>query len=306
MSHLVTVAGNVDVADLGMILPHEHLVTDLRSPDVSGFGEADVAEVVGVMAPRLEDARAAGVTALIECTPLGVGRHIPALVALARATGMPIVAAAGTYREAFMPARVKALSDAGLDDWLRRELTVGLDGTDVRGGFIKLAVSDEGITPVEERLIRAAGRVGGELDVAVAIHTGSGPMAVQEIGWLTVEGLPAARYVWVHAQSEPDLGYHREVGERGGYLEYDAVRTEDDFDAYVGRIRQVCAWGLQDRVLLSQDAGWYRPGEFRGGLQVPFDFLPRVFLPHLQEGGFSTADISRFTSDNPKRAFAGE
>jgi len=306
MSHLVTVTGTADTDSLGMILPHEHLVTDLRAPDAPGFGDAAVAEVVAVMAPRLEEARSAGITALFECTPLGVGRNVPALVALARASGMSIVAAAGTYRDDRVPASVRSLNDAEMDDWLRRELTVGLGGTDVRGGFIKLAVSDSGITSLEERLIRSAGRVGGELGVAVAIHTSAGAMAVRELDLLTGEGFPAERYVWVHTQAEPDSGYHREVGQRGGYLEYDGLRSSADFDAYVGWVRQASDCGLQDRVLLSQDAGWYRPGEPRGGKQAPFDFLPRAFVPRLREAGFPAADVTLFTSDNPKRAFARE
>ena len=306
MSHLVTVTGRVDVSDLGMILPHEHLVTDLRSPEVRGFGKVDVDDVVSVMEPRLQEVREAGVTALIECTPLGVGRHIPALVALAHATGFPIVASAGTYRHDFMPGWVRGLSDAALDRWLRAELTEGIDGTDVLGGFIKLAVTDSGITPAEERVIRAAGRVGGDLGVAVAIHTTSGAMAVREMDLLTGEGLPAERYVWVHAQVEPDPGYHREVGARGGYLEYDGLRSEADFATYLGWIRQAREWGLQERVMLSQDAGWYRPGEPHGGDQAPFDFLPRAFLPHLRKAGFTAEEVDLFTSENPKRAFARE
>jgi len=198
------------------------------------------------------------------------------------------------------------LSDDGLDRWLRAELSQGMDGTEVLGGFIKLAVSDGGITPTEERLIRAAGRVAGELGVAVAIHTATGAMAVRELDLLTKEGLPAERYVWVHAQSEPDLGYRREVGARGGYLEYDGIRADADLDAYADWLQQAADWGLADRVLLSQDAGWYRPGEPHGGEQAPFDFLPRAFLPRLRRAGFGADDVARFTAENPQRAFARE
>ncbi len=304
MAYLETVTGKVDVEELGMILPHEHVVTDLRSPTTPGFGEVDVDDVVAVMTPYIEAARAAGVTALIECTPAGVGRNVLALRALSVATRFPIVAAAGTYRDALIPEAIRKLSDEGLDGWLRGEVNEGMDGSDIVGGFIKLAVTDVGITPLEERVIRAAGRVGAEFGVTVAIHTTSGSLAVEEANMLTQEGLPPERYVWVHAQNEPDGGYHREIGERGCYLEYDAIRGETDLGAYGQLIRRACDWGLGERVLLSQDAGWYRPGLPGGGDQRPYDFLPRSFLPYLQGRGFSAEQVKLFSETNPKRAFA--
>ncbi|NPV10035.1 MAG: esterase [Anaerolineae bacterium] len=303
MSYLVTVTGNIATEELGVILPHEHIVTDLRPPDTPGFGQVEADDVVAVMRSHLESAREAGVTAVIECTPLGVGRNVAALVALSKATGFPIVASAGVYRDELMPGWIRSMSDADLDRWLRSEVTEGMDGSEVVGGFIKLAVTNVGITPLEQRVLRAAGRVGAELGVTVAIHTVSGSLAVQEANILTAEGLPPERYVWVHAQNEPDMGYHRAIGERGCYLEYDGIRAGTDLEAYVERIRAVCDWGLQERVLLSQDAGWYRPGEPHGGDQRPFDFLSRFFLPLLREQGFSAEDVRMFSDTNPKRAF---
>ena len=304
MSYLMTVTGSIPVDALGMILPHEHVVTDLRPPDTPGFGEVVEAEVVAAMTPYIEAARQAGVTALIECTPAGVGRNVRALRALSRATSFPIVASAGTYRDQLIPEWIRVLSDQEMDCWLRGELTVGIDGSDVLGGLIKLAVTDTGITPLEERVLRAAGRVGAELGVTVASHTVGGRLAVQEAELLAAEGLPAERFVWVHAQTEPDMGYHRALAQRGCYLEYDGIGEGSDPDAYIRRIRGAFGWGLGSRVLLSQDAGWYRPGEPSGGEKASYDFLPRAFLPLLVENGFTESDIRLLTEENVKRAFA--
>jgi phosphotriesterase-related protein len=64
--------------------------------------------------------------------------------------------------------------------------------------------------------------------------------------------------------------------------------------------------GLGDHILLSHDAGWYRPGEPDGGAsQVQgFTYLVEGFLPRLRREGVSEADIKRMTEANPKRAFA--
>ena len=306
MPHFVTVTGKVDVSRLGMILPHEHVVTDLRAHDAPGFGQVDEADVVRVMRPHIEAAKAAGVTALIECSPAGVGRNVLALRALSQATGFPIVASAGTYREAYMPSWVRAMDDKQLVAWLRREVNEGMDGTDIAGGIIKLAVSDAGITPLEERVLRAAGKVGAQFAVTIASHTVAGRVALAEADILSSEGLPPERFVWVHTQAEPDAGYHKELAARGCYLEYDGISVGADLRAYAQWIEQVFAWGYRERVLLSQDAGWYRPGEPDGGTQTPYDHLPRAFVPYLRQRGFSEDDLCLLTETNPKRAFARE
>ena len=304
MPYFVTVTGRIPVDKLGMILPHEHVVTDLRAHDAPGFGLVDEADVVRVMRPQIEAARAAGVTAIIECTPAGVGRNVLALRALSTAAGFPLVASAGTYREAYMPSWVREMDDEQLVDWLRREVNEGMDGTDIVGGIIKLAVSDTGITALEEKVLRAAGRVGAQFGVTVASHTTAGRSAVEEADILGSEGLPPERFVWVHTQAEPDMGYHKEMAARGCYLEYDGIGAGADSAADAEQIGQVFAWGYQERVLLSQDAGWYKPGERDGGEQTPYDFLPKEFLALLRQKGFSQDDIRLLAETNPKRAFA--
>src|SRR5512139_2488393 len=72
MSHLITTLGPLSAADVGMILPHEHLFVDLRTGEPPGFADADPDAVIALMRPELDRARAAGITALVECTPVGV------------------------------------------------------------------------------------------------------------------------------------------------------------------------------------------------------------------------------------------
>src|SRR5688572_8979570 len=83
---LMTTAGPIKQSAAGLILPHEHLFTDLRGPDAPGYGEADSNDVIRVMKPLLLEARKAGVDTLIECTTIGVGRNVPIIAALARET----------------------------------------------------------------------------------------------------------------------------------------------------------------------------------------------------------------------------
>src|SRR4029450_12677137 len=102
-------------SELGLILPHEHVFVDLRTPDHIGHGEAAEAEVVELMAPQVQAAMDVGVTALVECSTGGVGRRADLDLAVSRATNFPIVVPTGNYREPWIPEWVTTASEAELE-----------------------------------------------------------------------------------------------------------------------------------------------------------------------------------------------
>ncbi len=60
MLQLLTTLGPKQQSELGMILPHEHIFVDLGPKEERNYERAEAAEVVRMMAPELEKARAAG------------------------------------------------------------------------------------------------------------------------------------------------------------------------------------------------------------------------------------------------------
>jgi len=146
-----TITGPVDVDSLGLILPHEHLFTDLRGPLVPGYAQAETEAVVRVLEPYLSEAFAAGATALIECSTVGVGRNLTILSRLSEISAIRIIAPTGVYREAFTPLSLREISESDLANLWITELTKGIEGTSIRAGFIKLAMSDDGPTALEIR-----------------------------------------------------------------------------------------------------------------------------------------------------------
>jgi phosphotriesterase-related protein len=106
-----------------------------------------------------------------------------------------------------------------------QEVTEGIEGTGIRAGFIKLAASDEGLTPMEVRLLRAAAHAALQTGAAIASHTTVGAVALQQVDIIEEEGLDPRRFVWIHAHCEPDLALHLRLARRGAFLEYDAIRN---------------------------------------------------------------------------------
>lgn len=304
MPHLITTLGPIAAADLGMILPHEHIFVDLRTWDQRGYGEADTAEVIRLMAPEIERVRAAGITAIVEPGPIGVGRRADILLAVSEATQFPLVIPTGVYREPWMPPWVHAASEEDLRAWMIAELTEGVEQTGVRAGWIKVGATDDGMTDAEAKVLRAATQASIATGATIGSHTVRGAVARSQLDIIEREGGAADRLVWIHAHNESDLSIHDELGRRGLWLEYDGIGAPEDDDRFVGLVRHALDAGLADRVLLSQDRGWFDPAQPGGGTPLPFTALPERFLPRLAEEGIDAKTISLLMRDNPFRAFA--
>ena len=303
-----TLTGPIEVESLGMILPHEHLFTDLRGPSMPGYAQGEPSAVVQVVESYLVEAAGAGVTALVECSTVGVGRNLEILQRLAEVSSVHIVAPTGVYRDAYIPKSLRETGEHDLAELWTKELTKGIDGTSVRAGFIKLAISDDGLTALEVRNLRAAARASRDTGAVIASHTIGGVNAMKEMDILEGAGLNLQRFIWVHAQTEPDILILKEAARRGAYIELDSVGAPyqsqpELLDTAIALIEA----GFTDQLLLSHDAGWYNPARpdglpeegYRG-----YTALAKDFIPDLMKRGISEEQIRQIMAKNPAAAFA--
>jgi len=303
MPELITTLGPKTGPELGLILPHEHIFVDFRPPDHPEHGMAEVADVVALMAPEVEKTRPLGVTAIVDCTPVGVGRRVDILKAISEATGMPLVAPTGIYREPKVPAWAQAASEAEIADWMRGELQGEIEGSGVQAGWIKLSVGDDGITDCEAKILRAAARAGRETNAVIGVHTKLGRVVHDQLDIIEAVGYTAERFIWIHTQKYADFKSHLEVARRGAWLEYDGIGSGDDA-FYLEVIPRALEAGLVDQMMLSHDRGWYDPAKPGGGVPKPFTYLFEQFLPKLVVVGVDQATIDTLMVTNPFRAFA--
>lgn len=303
MKHLMTTLGPLRKDQLGLILPHEHVFVDLRTPDQPGYAEADTADVVALMAPQIEAIKAQGVTALVECSTGGVGRRADMDLAVSQATNFPIVVPTGNYREPWIPEWVGSASEAELEAWMLGELTEGIEDTGVKAGWIKLSAGDDGITPLEARILRAAARAARATNAVIGSHTIKGRVVMDQLDIIEAEGYTASRFISIHTQNEPDFGMHKAVAARGAWIEYDHLGREPD-ELVVPLILKALEAGLGSQLLLSHDLGWFDPARPGGGVPRPYTHLVDSILPQLRAAGVDEAMIVRLTETNPFEAFA--
>ena len=94
-----TLTGDVDPASLGRTLSHEHLLVDwgemLGRPNVLDW---DYDQMVDRMVAKLQEAAAAGIGAISECTPYGCGRYADLMRDVARRSPVKIIASTGFSR----------------------------------------------------------------------------------------------------------------------------------------------------------------------------------------------------------------
>ncbi len=309
---LITTLGPKRRAELGLILPHEHVFVDLRTWDKPGYAQADAQDVIALMGPELEKARAAGVIALVESSPIGVGRRADLLKAVSQATNFPLIVPTGVYREPWIPPWVHEAAEEKLREWMVGELTGEIrEGTPdgpksgVQAGWIKLSAGDYGISETEAKVLRAAAAAGKATNAAIGSHTIHGRVVREQLDIIEKAGYSPKRFIWIHAQAEYDFELHLEMAKRGAYIEYDNIGGGESADkAHIERIKRLLDAGFGAQILLSHDRGWYDPAQPKGGFAKPFTYLSEFFLPRLAEAGLDAATIKKLTQDNPFEAFA--
>ncbi|MCP4401430.1 MAG: esterase [bacterium] len=304
MAHLITTLGPKSDDELSAILPHEHIFVDLRAgpQDLSRIHSY---EVVGLMAPEIGKLKKLGVSALVECTPVGCGRRVDFVSAVSEATGFPIVVPTGMYREPWIPEWAHMADEETLRDWMIGELRGKIKRSSVQAGWIKLSAGDDGLTECEKKILRAAAQAGAATNAAIGSHTMKGRVVREQLDILEGAGYTPDRFIWIHTQNEPDLALHLEIARRGAWIEYDAIGSDNFPDEFfLACIQDALDAGFGDRILLSHDRGWYDPAKADGGTPQPFTYIHEVFLDRLRVDGIDESTIAQMTQTNPFQAFA--
>ena len=180
---VITVQGPVGEGELGIVLAHEHLFMDLRN-QFTPFQDAESARISrqkvrmanlgrlrrnpyavrdnlvlddpAVMAREARAFKELGGRTIVECTSIGIGRNARALKELADSTGLHVIAGCGYYTQDTHPPQMSGWSAEEVAAQMVRDLTEGMDGTDVRAGVIGEIGTSDPIRPDEWKVLEAA------------------------------------------------------------------------------------------------------------------------------------------------------
>lgn len=296
---ICTVAGSVDIEQLGMVMVHEHLAATISAQQI--------VDDIPILEGELEDLWNLGCRTVVEVTNIGMGRDVQKLHQLAQASGLNIIASTGFYVEANHPDWIEDCSVEDLTQLMVTELEHGIKGTSIRASVIgEIGSSKDVITHNEEKVFRASARAHLQTGRPISTHTSLGTMALAQLDILEDEGVDL-RYVTIgHLDLADSFETVLAVAKRGAYVQLDtfgkaAYQSDDE---RIDRLLKLVKAGFCDSILVSVDISRNNYMKAHGG--YGYDHFLRVVLPKLSQRGLSESCIRKILEDNPRRFLKGK
>src|SRR5260370_18562980 len=162
--------GSLEPLQEGVTLVHEHLYMDMSS---SINDIAIAARDVEIASTALTAAAQHGLKLVVDNSTVDMGRNAWALREISRRAGVHVVASTGRHRQLTMPVMLGRI-DAAIE-WMVRELTVGIEGSDMRAGSIGEIGTDGGrFTDAEYANFVPAANAQQETVAPLIVHTPAG------------------------------------------------------------------------------------------------------------------------------------
>ena len=293
-----TVRGDIEPAALGATDAHDHLF--FATPTEPGGEFLDVARAV----EEAGLAVGAGLEALVDWTPIGLGRSPEGLLEVAEATGLVVVASTGVHRDAhYLPD--DPLRQAGADE-LADRFVADIAAAGVPAGLIKIGASYHRVTPFEETVFDAAAAAHERTGAPIGVHCEHGTMGLAIVERLGEARVTPPSIVLAHLDRNPDAGEHAETASTGAWLELDGPgRTKYWPDSTIlALIAELAERGYGDQILVGGDTGRASMMRAYGG-GPGLDYLFARFKPRLERELGAELAHTIFVR-NPARAFAFE
>ncbi|MCX2749996.1 hypothetical protein OOZ51_19605 [Arthrobacter sp. MI7-26] len=339
----MTVRGLVRAEDLGLTLPHEHVLfdrSDLFIEPTHPFKKAIVdspisMDIFGALVRdpntnhenlvlldeghalrELKAFREAGGKTIADLTAPHKGRDPRALLRLSEHSNVNIIMGTGVSTASRQDAWILDLHETEITESLIKEITDGVGDSGIRPGVIGEIGVSPSILPLERKVLRAAAQAQAVTGLPLSVHCllpwGRNALEVVEV--LDEAGANLDRVIlgnMSHAASE--VSFHRAVAERGVMLEFDRFGAEfyyessgDYADCRDADVLDVIAQLAADGLgdrILLSHDVSYRT-QLQAFGGYGFAHIPHHIGLFLQHRGVSDQDIERMMIENPARALS--
>jgi len=319
-----TVLGQIDVNEMGLTLMHEHIVNIEWNFAHAFPGFYDRESVVKMFCEEMESLKPYGLTTFVDPTPITLGRDVELLRQCSERAGINIIACTGIYwQEA--PFFHMGVDAEVLADLMIGEIEHGMEGTDVKPGFIKCASQlYPGETESNKSMLRAAAMASKATGLPIYTHTNpASQMGYYQKQIFDEEGVAPEKIAYGHAFTGGDRDYVCNLMKTGSFagcdqLAFAGTGTYATEEYLADLLAEIFKSDLRKRIFLSCDAAlrsdfgrtlarnlrdrdsnslvlWNRRKE------VFFDGI----IPALRVRGISEEAIMEVLVDNPRRFFCG-
>ena len=334
-----TVLGLIDPQDLGLTMTHEHLLIDFSvmfnpTPDVTTqrMAHAPVSmENLGWIRQycysnldnllvldedtAIEEAtlyQRHGGGAIVDATPIGIGRDPLALARISRGAGVHVVMGAGYYVDAAQPNQINQKDENDIFQEITKDIQIGVGNTGIKAGIIGEIGCTWPLMPNEIKVLKASARAQLETGASILIHPGRDEKAPIEIlSILADSGADLSRVIMGHLdRTVSSIDILEELADTGCVLEWDLFGNEvsfyqpSDFDMpsdaeRLNFIRQMIDIGLGERIVISHDICTKHRLVRYGG--HGYGYIPEHIIPRMRNKNFQESEIQAITKDTPAR-----
>ena len=305
---VMTVTGPIEADEMGVTLPHEHLLLHHTPPPVV-LSDADAA------AEELKAYAAAGGRTVVEVTSVGIRRDPVGLRYISEKSGVQIVMGCGYYKFRWHPPGMDRKTVPEIAGEMVKDITEGADGTGIRAGVIGEVGVSEILTANEEKSLIASAHAQVETGAAINLHIHLIDKAKEEdlrmrvLDLLEGEGVDLNRVMMSHCEAGEDaVVYHVRIASRGVYVEYDlfgmAALTGSDLPVYEKEsvaIKALIERGFLEKILISQDVCYAKLLTRNGGWG--YAHILNDVVPRFVANGITEAEIQAMMVENPRRVF---
>lgn len=291
-----TVLRDMPKEQLGITMAHEHFIVDLARVRKDNISKIETIEEV---IPEIKLMQDLNVKSAFEVSTIDLGRDVKKLKQISEITGLNIVCSTGFYLHQFHPELLNEATVEQIADIYIKELTEGIDGTDIKAGLIgEIASSPEGFIGNEKKILEAAAVASVKTGAAVSTHTGKNT-AFETIDTLLKFGVNPKKVIIGHQDLIDDTNYHIELLKRGINIGFDTCGKSAYMpdETRAKNIIKLIEAGYGDHIILSNDIS--RRTYFTSYGQQGYLAVMKIIVPLLKEYGASQQQINKLLIDNP-------
>ncbi len=339
-----TVTGEITREQLGVVAPHEHIFIDLTGfyeyHPVKGCPDPENDPIgmshLGILSrdpyairdnlilsdPELQyrelrEFALAGGNTVVDASSPGIGRDVRALQRISERTGLNIIAGTGCYVEGTHPAAFATMSDQEVADYMIRELTVGMEDTDIRAGYIGEIGISEKFTEAERKALRASAIAHRATGVGVSVHINPWMDIGLEAAQILLDGGVSANKICIcHIDVQNHKDYIKKLLALGVYVEFDNFGKEYYVNEDVRRpgynifvkdtdrvalLKELLDEGYEKQILLTCDLCLKSLLHAYGGWG--YDHVLTNIVPMMREYGITDQQIDIMLRENSASFF---
>lgn len=248
-----TVNGTVDSSKLGTTLMHEHIVaSSVTMLHYFGNSWLDEETIVQRSLRHLAEAKKAGVTTIVDGTPLNLGRDIRLMAKIAKLADINMIASTGMYYPAdfaFMRMPYETLAKYFID-----ECTNGIQDTGIKPAILKCSTETNDLSECDKAYLATCALTTLQTNIPIYVHTNSTiKSGLTAVDFILSFGVKPDKIIVGHCIDALDIDYPLQLLDKGTFICPDRIFRGDGLPKKTHCIAQLIKKGFASKICLAHD-----------------------------------------------------